>query len=299
MKKITTMLVGLLLGFAGTTLAATPLVDAEWVKANIGKYGVVFVDIRGKADFNRGHIPGAVHGDYKKSGWQVKNKEKVAGMLPSSKKLAEIIGGLGIGNDDHVVIVDQGSKVMARGTRIYWTFKVSGHKNLSLLDGGMKAYKKNKKNPVETGAVKVAAKAYQVNLQQQMIPSKADIKASLDSGLSFIDSRPVGQYVGVFSSKANKRMGTIPGAVNIPYNWNTVNGKGVFHGKSELKTIYNELGVPSTGEQIAFCNKGVAGSVSWFALHEILGNKQVILYDGSMTEWSADASMPMERKVTY
>ncbi len=299
MKKAILLLAISLLGIAGAIQAATPLVDVEWVLANTGKPGVVFVDIRGKTAFLRGHIPGAVDGDYKKSGWQIKNDEKTVGMLPSSEQLAGIIGGLGIGNNDHVVIVDQGSRVMARGTRIYWTFKVSGHKKLSLLNGGMNAYRKSKKNPIEKGAVDVVAKTYRVDLQSDMIPSKTDVKKALDAGMNLLDSRPVGQYVGVFDGNKTKRKGTIPGARNVPYNWHSVNGKGEFLGETELKNLYQGLGLSTSGEQITFCNTGVAASVSWFALHELIGNDQVRMYDGSMTEWSADSSMPMERKISY
>lgn len=82
MKKAMVLFAISLLGIAGAIQAATPLVDVAWVKANTGKPGVVFVDIRGKSAFLRGHIPGAVDGDYRKSGWQIKNEEKTVGMLP-------------------------------------------------------------------------------------------------------------------------------------------------------------------------------------------------------------------------
>ena len=146
-----------MMAFAGTVNAASPLVDVEWVKANLNKEGVVFLDVGGKlggkskSDFMRAHIPGAVWTNYLKDGWRSKDKNKTVGMLSPTPKLEKLIGGLGIGNDDHVVLVPVGGKALDVGTaaRIYWTFKVLGHDNVSILNGGMKAYTKakDKKKP--------------------------------------------------------------------------------------------------------------------------------------------------------
>ncbi len=135
-------------GAAGAAKAATPLVDVDWMLANQGKPGVVVLDVRGKlggatkADFIRAHIPGAVWTDYLKDGWRVKDKAGTVGQLAPVDKLEKLIGGLGIGNGDHVVIVPVGGKALDVGTatRVYWTFKVLGHDNVSILNGGMNAY---------------------------------------------------------------------------------------------------------------------------------------------------------------
>jgi thiosulfate/3-mercaptopyruvate sulfurtransferase len=129
MKKLFLILAVSLLGIAGVTIASSPLVDVAWVKANTGKTGVVFLDLRGNVDYLRGHVPGAIHTNYGKDGWREKNSEGIIGMIPPQGKLANLIGGLGIGNGDHVVLLPPGnsSSDMGIGTRIYWTFKVLGH----------------------------------------------------------------------------------------------------------------------------------------------------------------------------
>jgi len=311
-KLLRLLLLGCFIAMVGLVEAAQPLVDSEWVKANIGKSGVVFLDVRGrlagksKSDYLRAHIPGAVYTDYLKDGWRIKDGNGTVGMLPPVAKLEKLIGGLGIGNGDHVVVVPNGGKALDMGTatRIYWTFKVLGHDNVSILDGGMLAYTKavDKKtgkpvNPLEKGAVKPVAKRFKGNLRKEMIATKDDIKNVLGSGVPLIDNRPNNQYVGVNRHGKAKRNGTIPGARNLPENWLTRNGGGQFRPKAELEQLYAAAGVPTSGEQITFCNTGHWASLGWFASSEILGNKQTRMYDGSMVEWTADSSLPMEQKV--
>ena len=137
-----------LAGLAGATRAAEPLVDVAWVTANLGAPGVVFLDLRGplggatKADYLRAHIPGAIYSDYLRDGWRIRDRNGTVGMLPPAEFLEALIGGLGIGNESHVVVVANGTSALAMGsaTRIYWTFKVLGHDAVSILDGGMAAY---------------------------------------------------------------------------------------------------------------------------------------------------------------
>ena len=117
MKKIFAMMLALaVVTAAGVANAATPLVDVAWVKSNLGKPGVVFLDVGGKlggkskANFLRGHIPGAVWTNYLKDGWRSKDKNKTVGQLSPTPKLEKLIGGLGIGNDDHVVLIWSAAK---------------------------------------------------------------------------------------------------------------------------------------------------------------------------------------------
>ena len=299
---------------AGLTgaLAASPLVDVAWVKANIGKPGVVFLDVRGaiagksKADYLRGHIPGAVWTNYLKDGWRTKDAAGTPGQMAPVAKLAKLIGGLGISNDTHVVIVPNGGRAvdMGTGTRIYWTFKVLGHDNVSLLNGGMNAYLKERDaktkkpvNPLARGLVKPAAATFTASLRKDWIATKMDVKKASEAGITLIDNRPNSQYMGVNRHRLAKRLGTIPGAKNLPENWMTMNGGGTFRSKSSLAKLYKAAGIATTGNQITFCNTGHWASIGWFVSHEILGDKKTRMYDGSMLEWSADMSLPIEQKV--
>jgi len=313
MKTLTAIAFTVTLGaFSIGVQAAEPLVDVDWVKANIGKPDVVFLDVRGKiagkskADYLRAHIPGAVHTAYLKDGWRAKDGAGTPGQLAPIDKLESLIGGLGISNDSHVVVVPNGGKAVdvGTGTRIYWTFKVLGHDNVSLLDGGMAAYTKEidestKKpvNPLEKGAVEIEAKTFKASLREEMLVTKEDVVAAQQSGVAIVDHRPHNQYLGINQHGKAKRPGTIPGASNVPENWLTKNGGGSFRSTNALEKLYASANVSTSGEQINFCNTGHWASLGWFASHELLGNKDAKMYDGSMLEWSADASLPMELKV--
>lgn len=310
-RRVTALAVLGLAAFSTSAFAADPLVDVDWVKANIGKPNVVFLDVRGKlagkskADYLRGHIPGAVWTNYLKDGWRAKDKGGTPGQMAPVAKLEALIGGLGIDNNTHVVVVPQGGKAldMGTGTRVYWTFKVLGHDKVSLLNGGMAAYgavdKKTKKpvNPMEKGAVKPTPKTFKAALRKDMIVSKADIQSAIKDGTAIVDNRPHSQFIGVNRHKLAKRNGTIPGAVNVPENWMTVNGGGVFRPSAQLASLYKAAGVGTKGKQINFCNTGHWASLGWFVSHELLGNKDVKMYDGSMLEWSADKALPIEQKI--
>ena len=289
--------------------AATPLVDVNWVVANHGKPGVIILDVRGKlggankATFLRGHIPGAVWSNYLKDGWRIKDKNGTVGQMPPVEKLEKLIGGLGIGNSDHVVIVPVGGKALDVGTatRVYWTFKILGHDKVSILNGGMKAYlsKKDPKtkkpiNPLERGASVPKAKTFKATLRPGMLASKAEVQKASSSGGILVDNRPHNQFLGINRHGKSKRNGTIPNSKNLPENWMTKNGGGSFRDRSELTKLYKLAGVPQSGEQINFCNTGHWASLGWFASSEIMGNTNAKLYDGSMVEWSADKTLPIQ-----
>jgi thiosulfate/3-mercaptopyruvate sulfurtransferase len=187
--------------------------------------------------------------------------------------------------------------------RIYWTFKVLGHDNVSILNGGMQAYAmkdpKTKKpvNPLEKGDVKPVAKSFKANLREDMIVTKADVQKAQSQGVTLVDHRPNNQYLGINKHRLAKRSGTIAGAKNLPENWLTVNGGGTFRAKSELQTLYAAADVDPSSEQINFCNTGHWASLGWFVSHELMGNDKAKMYDGSMLEWSADGSLPIDQKV--
>jgi thiosulfate/3-mercaptopyruvate sulfurtransferase len=300
MKKLIIMLAVSFLGIAGATQAASPLVDVAWITANTGKAEIVYLDFRRNAAYLRGHIPGAIHSNYGKDGWREKNSDGTIGMIPSAEKLAVLIGGLGIGNGDHVVLLPAGnsSSDMGVGTRVYWTFKVLGHDEVSILNGGMNAYKKAKAK-LEKGLVKRDPKTFSTRWRSKMVVTKAQVKKALDTGVTLVDSRTYDQYVGLNKHPKAKRKGTITGAVVLPQNWLTVGGKGTFRSNAELKKLYVASGVPTSGEQITFCNTGHWASIDWFVGSELVGNNQTQMYDGSMVEWTADASLPIEQKINY
>ena len=292
---------------AGAANAASPLVNVDWIKAHSCDADVRVLDIRNrigggsKGAYLEGHIPCAVYSNYLSSGWRSK-VDSVPGQLPPVEKLEGLIGSLGIDNETHVVIYPGGKKAadMGGATRIYWTFKVLGHDNVSILDGGWKAYLGNPKKPankVETGNNIPGPKTFAARPRMDMVASKQDVVALLGKDVPLIDLRPSDQYMGVNKHRKAKRAGTIPGASSLPESWVMENGGGRFRSSATLTELYQVAAVPTSGEQIYFCNSGHWASLGWFVSSELLGNKDARLYDGSMLEWSADAALPMEQQV--
>ena len=291
----------LLLATTRAAIAADPLVDVEWVKAHVDKPGIVYIDFQPATDYLRGHIPGAVSSNYGKDGWREERaNDKVPDMLPAKlEALGEMIGKLGIDNATHVVLVPPGmsSTDMGVGTRVYWTFKVLGHDKVSILDGGMAAWTKDKKNPLQAGAAKTDPKSFKVNVRKDMIVTMDDVKKARASGVLLVDNRPEDQYVGINRHPKAGESGTIDGAKNLPNGWMTVNGMGEFRKKGQLEQLYKIANVPASGDQINFCNTGHWASVGWFVSSELLGNKKARMYDGSMVEWTMLKGGSMEQKV--
>jgi len=295
----------LVLGIANSLAAtAPPLVDVGWVKANSCKAGVVVLDVRNKldghssVDYLRGHIPCAVYSDYLKAGWRSK-VNNVVGQLSPVPKLEKLIGDLGIGNDTHVVIYSAGKNALDMGTdtRIFWTFKVLGHDNVSILNGGYAAYTSDKKNPVQKGMNKPKPVKFSAHLRKDMLVTKQDVLQAMKHKELLVDNRPHDQFIGVNRHPKAARNGTIPGAVNLPESWLTENNGGKFRSVAEIRKLYAAAGVSTSAKQINFCNTGHWASLGWFVTSQMLGDKNAKVYDGSMVEWSADKSLPMEDKI--
>jgi thiosulfate/3-mercaptopyruvate sulfurtransferase len=291
-------------------LAQGPLVDVVWLKDNLGKPGYVLLDVRSgsgktKADYLAGHIPGAIFTDYAKGGWREKNAAGVDGMMPAPAKLERVIGALGIDNSTHVILIPEGrtAQDMGAATRLYWTFKVLGHDRVSILNGGYTAWlapvDKDKKplNPIERTDNQPVAKTFKANVRGEWIIAKADVEKAAAAKQPLVDNRPPDFFVGLTKSPAAKSAGTIPGAVSVPESWLTESNGGKFRTKDQLAKLYAVAGVSTSGRQVNFCNTGHWASLGWFASHEILGNKEALMYDGSMAEWTQDAKAPVEQKI--
>lgn len=301
MKKAFSLLAAIAaFGFASASFAAEPLVDVDWVKANIGKPGIVFLEYRSPKAYQQAHVPGAILTSYKKDKWRVTVKG-VPGLLPQVPHLEKLLGRLGIGNQTHLVILPAGAGAAEVGTatRMYWTMKVLGHDQVSILNGGMKAYLKDKKNPVQKGVNRPVAATFKADFRKQYLATADDVRKALKGGNTvFIDNRRTDNYLGVNTPRSKvKRAGTLPGAKSVPGQWMTVEGGGAFRSAETMKQLYAAMGAPTEGDTITFCNTGHWAALGWFVNSEILGNKKTRMYDASLAEWSRDAANPMERKI--
>ena len=291
----------LVVGIAGSALAgdAAPLVSVEWLKQHRGDPDLVVLDIRSALDgggtdaYAKGHIPGAVHTDYDKGGWRVM-RNGVPFMLPSEKELEALIGDLGIDEDTHVVVVPAGVHVLDFGAaaRVYWTLKVAGHPQVSILDGGFAAWKADPANPIETGIRQPSARIFSVTFDRSLTAPVDEVEqASKAGGAALLDARPATFFAGKEKAPAAKAYGHIPGAISLDSASFYDAAANRLLPAAELATI--AAAIPQR-PVVSYCNTGHWASTNWFVLSEVLGRKDVRLYYGSMVEWTADARRPVE-----
>ena len=272
--------------------AAPPLVSVEWLRPRVCAPPVVVLDLRrSPRNFEAEHIPCAVHSDYYKDGWRTANN-----MIPPAARLEALIGGLGIGNDSHVVIaaaaVDEFSA--AEAARVYAIFRWLGHDAVSILAGGVTAWMADWRNDAEAGPSEPAPASFRAAPRGDVVASRAETEAAAAAGAPLIDMRPNDHFLGINRSPALARPGTIPGAINLPMSWIVVNESLRFRTPAQLRRLWRAAGAPPRGAQILFCNSGLESAVGWFAAAVLLGNPGARLYDGSLAEWSADPDAPME-----
>ena len=291
--------------FSIKSYAVEPLVSVEWLNNNLSNENLVVLDIRNKIDggskeaFEVSHIPQAVYSNYLTEGWRT-TVDGIVGMLPPVNDLEILIGGLGIGNDNHVIVVPGGvsSSDFGSASRVYWTFKVLGHENVSILDGGYAAWIQQLPTQLETGAVNPITAIFKADFQSKYLATTEDvINALANNSSALVDARPEEQYLG--KSKHGKALaaGTIPGAFNLQQQTLVEENTSFFKDAITVTQLVKEAGIESTEGEITYCNTGHWATLAWFALSEVLGHENVRNYDGSMVDWTADPSRPLENNI--
>jgi thiosulfate/3-mercaptopyruvate sulfurtransferase len=283
---------------ASAAPAAQPMVSVEWLKAHLSDKDVVVLDIRSAIDgggakaYAEGHVPGSVHSDYDKAGWRV-TRNNVPFMLPTVAELEKLIGDVGIDEDKHVVVVPAGVSFTDFGSaaRTYWTLKVVGLKNVSILDGGVAAWRAAGL-PLESGDNKPSATIFTANVDKSLLAQGSEVEAiESKGGATLIDARPASFFFGKEKAPNASAYGHIPGALNLDSASYYESASNRLKPKAELAALSAQ--VPA-GPAVSYCNTGHWAATDWFVLHELLGRADVRLYDGSMVEWTADANRPVE-----
>jgi len=280
--------------------AMQPLVSVEWLTEHLGVGGLVVLDIRSAADgsdpdtFVAGHIPGAIHSSYTEAGWR-RNQDGVAGMLPPVEDLERMIGSLGIDNDTDVVVVPAGvgSTDFASAARVYWTFRVLGHDRVAILNGGYRAWVEAGRE-VETGLNEPESAPFSASFRPELIADAEMVEEAHNAGVQLVDNRPVELHLGREQHPDARMPGTIPGAVNLEQGRLTREGTAFLLDRESLSALVVEASVRDDRRTITFCNTGHWAALGWFALGEVMGIPDVVVYDGSMVDWTRDEQRPLQ-----
>jgi thiosulfate/3-mercaptopyruvate sulfurtransferase len=278
--------------------AAEPIVSAEWLRGKLSSPDIIVVDIRavepgGKTNaYEDAHIPGAQHADYFQAGWRAK-RDGVPGLLPNKTAIENLAGSLGIDETKHVVITWGGldNNEFGAAARVYWTFKVYGHDNVSILDGGQAAWVAAGYLTQKGKSPQVAPALFEATLRPELHATLARMKELVGTDEAILlDARPPEFYAGKQKHDAAAAYGHLPGAQSLTHDVAFVPGSTKLKSREELAKAFGSVG---EGPVVSYCNTGHWAATNWFVLSEMLGRKNVALYDGSMVEWSKDASRPI------
>ncbi|HET9141532.1 sulfurtransferase, partial [Actinophytocola sp.] len=180
----------------------------------------------------------------------------------------------------------------------YWYFKLYGHQNVKLLDGGRKKWELDGR-PLNTDPAKRDETSYSAKEQDTAIRAFRDEVVASINAKNLVDVRSPDEFSGKLLAPAHlpqeqaQRAGHIPSAINVPWS-KAANEDGTFRSEDELRELYRAAGIDESKSTIAYCRIGERSSHTWFALHELLGYSDVKNYDGSWTEYGSLVGVPVE-----
>ena len=290
MKRIAAFVLALVASAA--PMAAPPLIAPAELNALAGRPNVRIIDIRDPASYAEKHIPGAVSAPY--GSWR--GPATNPGELPALPALTARVQSLGLAPEVHAVVVSSGkdSTDFGASARVYWTLKALGLTELSVLNGGVAAWAAAGL-PQDNVAVKVAPSTFVPRLDASMIATREQVQAAVGGGARLVDARPAEYFKGETRHQAAKLPGTLKGAVNVDNARWFKPGTSTFVAADEARRIAASQPIDPSRDTISFCNTGHWAATNWFAMSEVLGQKNVRLYAGSMVDWTqAPEVLPMD-----
>ena len=268
------------------------LVDADWVEANLDTPGVVLVEVdEDTSAYDKGHIRGAVKID-----WRADLQDPVRRDFVDKAGFEALLSSRGIANDDTVILYGGNNNWFA--AYAYWYFKVYGHENVKLLDGGRKKWELESRELVEDVAARPATQYVAKEPNNDIRAFRDEVVAAIGKR-NLVDVRSPDEFTGKLLAPAHLpqeqalRGGHVPTARNIPWS-KAANDDGTFRSDDELRELYSGAGVDLGKDTIAYCRIGERSAHTWFVLHELLDQPNVKNYDGSWTEYGSLVGVPIE-----
>ncbi len=269
------------------------LVTPDWAEQNRDTAGVVLGEVdEDTTAYDAGHIPGAV-----RINWKTELQDPVIRDFVDKGTFEKLMSDKGISNDDTVVLYGGNNNWFA--AYAYWYFKLYGHRDVRLLDGGRKRWELDNRI-LTTDEVSRPATSYTTQ-QDQDTTIRAFRQEVVDAigTKNLVDVRSPDEFAGRILAPAHlpqevaQRPGHIPSALNVPWS-KAANEDGTFKSDDELRALYGAAGLEESKAIIAYCRIGERSSHTWFVLHELLGYSDVKNYDGSWTEYGSLVGAPIE-----
>ena len=271
---------------------ADVLVSTEWAEQNLNTDKVVFAEVdEDTTAYDGGHIPGAIKLD-----WRKDLQDHVRRDFVNRAGFEKLLSAKGIANDDTVILYGGNNNWFA--AYAYWYFKLYGHSDVRLLDGGRKKWELDGRQLVKDEPNR-AATSYSAQEQDSSIRAYREEVVDAIDDKNLVDVRSPDEFSGKLLAPAHlpqeaaQRGGHIPSAINVPWS-KAANEDGTFKSDEELAALYKEAGYDEGRATIAYCRIGERSSHTWVVLHELLGHSDVKNYDGSWTEYGSLIGVPIE-----
>ena len=279
-------------GFARPELITTP----DWLSEQLGRPDLRILDVRWRPDgtgstvFAAGHVPGAVHIDWRTDLIEPAEDGAPGLRLAGPDQVADALGRVGIGDGTSLVIYDDTVGLYA--ARVWWSLRVYGYESARILDGGMRAWTAARR-PLSHASYPPAAATFTPRANPRLRLTTADIRALLGSpDVLMLDARASAEFRGLEGNA--RRLGHIPGAVNVPVGAMHALGDQTLRDATELREMLLKANVPRGRRLIAYDGSGVAAARLAFIL-ALLGYDDVAVYDGGWSEWGDRLDLPVDR----
>lgn len=271
------------------------LATTEWLAENIGRVGVRILDLRWRPDGSApdvhalGHIPGAVLVD-----WRADliddgdNGEAI--LLASPDRMAELAARVGIADDTTVVVYDDTQSLFA--ARAWWSLRAYGLESVRVLDGGYPEWVAEGRD-VSKGMVGSSGGGFTVRGPNRTRLTTSDVRGLLGSpDVTLIDARAPAEYLGFEGN--TKRLGHIPGAVNVPVGATSEPGRQRLRDGAALRDLLHRGNVTRGRRMVCYDGSGISAAKLAFVL-TLLGHDDVAVYDGGWAEWGNRLDLPVDR----
>jgi thiosulfate/3-mercaptopyruvate sulfurtransferase len=257
------------------------IIDASWHMPDEGR------DAR--AEYLQEHIPGAIFFDIDEI---ADTRSDLPHMLPPPEKFSSRMRSMGIGDGSRIVIYD--SSGLFSAARVWWTFRVMGVDDVTVLNGGLPKWKEEGRS-LESGPPRSrTTRHFTARRNADLVRDLTDIKKLLqDKSAEIVDARAPERFTGKAPEpRPGLRSGHIPGARNVPFG-QLLNKDGTMKSAGEIERMFEEAGVDLAKPLLTSCGSGITASVLALGLAQI-GHRKTAVYDGSWSEWGADQSLPIE-----